>query len=635
MLYQLGALTASPAPPAAGSAYVKPHGALYNAIVAPRGQAARVVEAVRLRPVAAGARPARLGAAARGRGGRPAHGRRGASPTVGTPPAGTLVPRREPGAVLHDPGRWPRGWCGWSPTARSSRWTAHRGGRGRLDLRARRHPGRGRDGPGGAGDARSRGGITGPGPGRMSRRLAGGCCPAGDARLAASRWRTWRPSLRHGGARPGLRDRALDASARWCPAARTVLVVASEGAVRGDRVRRRRDARPGAATLADAAGRARRSARGLRRRGPRRGGLADRDQRARGGRPPTPERCGSGAFAGFAPGFGYLIGEDSGLHVPRRGESRTEVPAGAVGLAGEYSGVYPSSSPGGWQLIGRTDAVLWDLDREPAALLASGRCACGSSRPGRGPGGEPRGCGCTPSGPSPSSRTSGVGDWLASGSAAQGLRGPHGAATGQPAVLANDEGTAAVEVTPRRARRRGAGGGELVLRHRRSVPGHRRRSRRRVAHRVLRRAGCAGAPRSAHGRPEVLPRRARRGSAGGGPLARRSSDVMSGVGPRPLEAGDELPVGCPGERFLRPRHRRGARPHRSGRACATVSRWGTALARASDRQLVPGLQGPGAYARHELTGEANQRTYSALARARRGRTSARPWGRAGPTPGSA
>jgi len=78
------------------------------------------------------------------------------------------------------------------------------------------------------------------------------------------------------------------------------------------------------------------------------------------------------AFGGFAPGFGYLVGEDDRLHVPRRTESRTAVPAGAVGLAGEYSGIYPRTSPGGWQLIGRTDAHLWDLERQPPALLAPG-----------------------------------------------------------------------------------------------------------------------------------------------------------------------------------------------------------------------------------------------------------------------
>ncbi|GAA0989332.1 allophanate hydrolase subunit 1 [Nocardioides aquaticus] len=78
------------------------------------------------------------------------------------------------------------------------------------------------------------------------------------------------------------------------------------------------------------------------------------------------------AFAGFAPGFGYLLGEDDRLHVPRRDEPRTRVPEGSVGLAGAYSGVYPTASPGGWQLLGRTDLVLWDVDRDPPALLRPG-----------------------------------------------------------------------------------------------------------------------------------------------------------------------------------------------------------------------------------------------------------------------
>ncbi|OBB78117.1 allophanate hydrolase subunit 1 [Mycobacterium sp. 852014-52144_SCH5372336] len=78
------------------------------------------------------------------------------------------------------------------------------------------------------------------------------------------------------------------------------------------------------------------------------------------------------AFGGFAPGFAYLVGGDRRLEVPRRSEPRTKVPAGAVGLAGEFSGVYPRESPGGWQLIGRTSAVLWDIDRDNPALLTSG-----------------------------------------------------------------------------------------------------------------------------------------------------------------------------------------------------------------------------------------------------------------------
>lgn len=78
------------------------------------------------------------------------------------------------------------------------------------------------------------------------------------------------------------------------------------------------------------------------------------------------------AFCGFAPGFGYLTGLPSRYDVPRRATPRTAVPAGSVGLAGPYTGVYPRSSPGGWQLIGTTDAVLWDHARVPAALLAPG-----------------------------------------------------------------------------------------------------------------------------------------------------------------------------------------------------------------------------------------------------------------------
>jgi KipI family sensor histidine kinase inhibitor len=78
------------------------------------------------------------------------------------------------------------------------------------------------------------------------------------------------------------------------------------------------------------------------------------------------------AFCGFAPGFAYLTGLPDHLHVPRRATPRTSVPAGSVGLAGPYAGVYPRSSPGGWQIVGTTDAVLWDPDREPAALLAPG-----------------------------------------------------------------------------------------------------------------------------------------------------------------------------------------------------------------------------------------------------------------------
>ncbi|WP_234383692.1 5-oxoprolinase subunit PxpB, partial [Paracidovorax avenae] len=78
------------------------------------------------------------------------------------------------------------------------------------------------------------------------------------------------------------------------------------------------------------------------------------------------------AFTGFAPGFGYLAGGDPSLDVPRRTTPRTRIPAGAVGLAGTFSGVYPQASPGGWQIIGTTPVAMWDIDRDPPALLQPG-----------------------------------------------------------------------------------------------------------------------------------------------------------------------------------------------------------------------------------------------------------------------
>jgi KipI family sensor histidine kinase inhibitor len=77
-------------------------------------------------------------------------------------------------------------------------------------------------------------------------------------------------------------------------------------------------------------------------------------------------------FVGFAPGFAYLTSDDPELVVPRRTSPRTRVPAGSVALAGPYSGVYPRESPGGWQLVGRTDAPVWDVTRERPALMLPG-----------------------------------------------------------------------------------------------------------------------------------------------------------------------------------------------------------------------------------------------------------------------
>lgn len=78
------------------------------------------------------------------------------------------------------------------------------------------------------------------------------------------------------------------------------------------------------------------------------------------------------AFVGFLPGFAYLHGEHDDLQVPRRDSPRTRVPRGAVALAGRYGGVYPSPSPGGWQLIGHTGVTLFDPDSDRPALLPPG-----------------------------------------------------------------------------------------------------------------------------------------------------------------------------------------------------------------------------------------------------------------------
>lgn len=77
-------------------------------------------------------------------------------------------------------------------------------------------------------------------------------------------------------------------------------------------------------------------------------------------------------FCGFAPGFAYLAGLPPELRGPRRAEPRTRVPAGSLALADEYAAVYPRDSPGGWQLVGSTELDVFDVDRDPPALLTAG-----------------------------------------------------------------------------------------------------------------------------------------------------------------------------------------------------------------------------------------------------------------------
>jgi len=78
------------------------------------------------------------------------------------------------------------------------------------------------------------------------------------------------------------------------------------------------------------------------------------------------------AFCGFAPGFTYLTGLPAVLHMPRRAEPRPRVPAGSVAIAAEFTSVYPTASPGGWHLLGRTDEAMWEASRARPSLVVPG-----------------------------------------------------------------------------------------------------------------------------------------------------------------------------------------------------------------------------------------------------------------------
>lgn len=78
------------------------------------------------------------------------------------------------------------------------------------------------------------------------------------------------------------------------------------------------------------------------------------------------------AFCGFAPGFAYLTGLPEALHLPRRASPRTRVPAGSVAIAGRYTAVYPTASPGGWHLLGTTERTLFDSTADRPALIRPG-----------------------------------------------------------------------------------------------------------------------------------------------------------------------------------------------------------------------------------------------------------------------
>ncbi|WP_331779875.1 5-oxoprolinase/urea amidolyase family protein [Kocuria flava] len=258
------------------------------------------------------------------------------------------------------------------------------------------------------------------------------------------------------------------------------------------------------------------------------------------------------AFAGFAPGFFYCLGEAGTLDVPRRESPRTAVPAGAVALAGRFSAVYPRRSPGGWQLIGRTDAVLFDLDRDEPALLRPGdRVRYRPVRelvrlaPAPAPGARPAGPGLVVDEPGLQSL---VEDRGRPGSAALGVS-PSGALDDVAAAAANrlvgNPADAAVLENLLGRLRLSASGDQVV-----AVTG---------APAPLEVPGVAGwapepgvpfalrdgeqlvvGPVAAGARVYVA---VRGGIAVAPVLGSRSTDVLAGLGPAPLAAGDLLPVG--------------------------------------------------------------------------------------------
>ncbi|MGI5131770.1 5-oxoprolinase/urea amidolyase family protein [Pseudonocardia sp. CA-107938] len=260
-------------------------------------------------------------------------------------------------------------------------------------------------------------------------------------------------------------------------------------------------------------------------------------------------------FGGFAPGFAYLAGGDERLTVARRDTSRTRVPAGAVGLAGEFSGIYPRESPGGWQLIGRTDATLWDAERDPPALLQPGakvQFVQVDELAGRP---EPH------DGPETAIEGPRVLEVLATGAQAlvQDLGRPGHAATGVGAsgaadrcamrlanrIVANPEDAAAIEVTfGGLAVRAGADLRAPLLVALTGAAAPATVDGRPVGHHSLVRLRAGQTLRLGTPPTGLRTYLAVRGGVAVAPvLGSRSTDVLAGFGPAPLAPGAVLPIG--------------------------------------------------------------------------------------------
>jgi KipI family sensor histidine kinase inhibitor len=255
------------------------------------------------------------------------------------------------------------------------------------------------------------------------------------------------------------------------------------------------------------------------------------------------------AFSGFAPGFGYLTGLDPRLRLPRRSTPRTRVPAGAVGIAGEFTGVYPRPSPGGWLLLGHTTTTLWDPESDTPALLRPGtavRFAAVDDLPEPDPPArQPRpgtagGILVVHSGPLTTVQDRGRPGYAALGVSASGAADPASAALANR-LVGNQPDAACLETT--------LGGLTLEFREPARVavtgaPGALRLSHRAAA--VNAPFSVPAGDRLTIGTPDLGLRSyvaVRGGIDVPATLDSRATDVLSGLGPAPLRDGDVLPIG--------------------------------------------------------------------------------------------
>jgi KipI family sensor histidine kinase inhibitor len=261
------------------------------------------------------------------------------------------------------------------------------------------------------------------------------------------------------------------------------------------------------------------------------------------------------AFGGFVPGFAYLSGLDPALHVPRRSSPRERVPAGSVAVAGELAAVYPSATPGGWRLLGTCDAPLFDVDRDPPALLTPGTRVRfvperSPTAPVPAPPAPARAPAPVPTGAVVEVRDPGVlalvQDRGRPGLAAVGV-GRSGAADARAArqanrLVGNAVDAAVLEVLLGGVELGFPAGGVLALTGA-EVPawldGH------PVAPRTATRVPPGAVLRTGHAERGLRGYVAVRGGLEvPAVLGSRSSDQLSGIGPPPVRAGDVLPVGA-------------------------------------------------------------------------------------------